>query len=361
MNARLATLLLPLLALGSAAYAGWHVYRANQPLPTTDPPVAPVIAPFPQALAASGIVEPATEDVAVGPHIPGVVERVFVTAGDRVTTGTPLFRIDTRQADAELAVRAASLADAEAQLRRLRSLPRPEEIPASEARVREAQAAVVDAEDAHRRTARLAEGRAASDAELTSKRQALAQARERLTRALADDALLKAGAWEEDIAVAESAVHRARTLVDQARTEVARLTATSPIDGEVLKVDVRAGERVGGEDEPLVVVGRVRPLHVRADIDESEIPRFDRGAIAQAHPRGDAGRSYRLRVVRVEPYVVPKQSLTGDGRERVDTRVLQVIYAVENDPTALYVGQQMDVFIELGDRSPATPATLARH
>ena len=55
--------------------------------------------------------------------------------------------------------------------------------------------------------------------------------------------------------------------------------------------------------------------------------------------------------MRVEPYVIPKQSLTGDNRERVDTRVLQVVYAVEEDSPQLFVGQQVDVFIEVGDRT----------
>jgi HlyD family secretion protein len=55
---------------------------------------------------------------------------------------------------------------------------------------------------------------------------------------------------------------------------------------------------------------------------------------------------YQLRFVRVEPYVVPKKSLTGENTERVDTRVLQVIYAVENPDPPLYVGQQLDVFIQ---------------
>jgi hypothetical protein len=52
-----------------------------------------------------------------------------------------------------------------------------------------------------------------------------------------------------------------------------------------------------------------------------------------------------LSFVRVEPFVVPKRSLTGENTERVDTRVLQVIYAVESAETTLYVGQQVDVFI----------------
>jgi hypothetical protein len=58
--------------------------------------------------------------------------------------------------------------------------------------------------------------------------------------------------------------------------------------------------------------------------------------------------------VRVEPFVVPKKSLTGDTTERVDTRVLQVIY--QFDPAGkppLFVGQQVEVFIDVAPRSGA--------
>jgi hypothetical protein len=54
-----------------------------------------------------------------------------------------------------------------------------------------------------------------------------------------------------------------------------------------------------------------------------------------------------LRFVRVEPYVIPKRNLTGDSTERVDTRVLQVIFSL--DPGArVYAGQQLDVFVDAG-------------
>jgi hypothetical protein len=62
--------------------------------------------------------------------------------------------------------------------------------------------------------------------------------------------------------------------------------------------------------------------------------------------RGAASQEIPLRFVRVEPYVIPKKSLTGDNTERVDTRVLQVIYALEPTAQPVYVGQQVDVFIE---------------
>jgi hypothetical protein len=87
---------------------------------------------------------------------------------------------------------------------------------------------------------------------------------------------------------------------------------------------------------------------VRVDIDEFEIGRFDSAAAARAVPRGSAGDEYTLAFLRVEPFVVPKKSLTGDNTERVDTRVLQVIY--DCDPAGrppLFVGQQVEVFIEI--------------
>ena len=55
---------------------------------------------------------------------------------------------------------------------------------------------------------------------------------------------------------------------------------------------------------------------------------------------------FPLKFVRIEPYVVPKKSLTGDNTERVDTRVLQVIYAIDTTGKRLFVGQQLDVFID---------------
>ena len=68
-----------------------------------------------------------------------------------------------------------------------------------------------------------------------------------------------------------------------------------------------------------------------------------------------------LSFVRLEPFVVPKRSLTGENTELVDTRVLQVIYEAADDRLPLYVGQQVDVFLNAGDESPSgPPASIAR-
>ena len=96
----------------------------------------------------------------------------------------------------------------------------------------------------------------------------------------------------------------------------------------------------------MIVLGRSKPLHVRVDVDEHEGWRVPAGARAVGHLRGNAELKTPLQFVRFEPFVVPKRSLTGDSTERVDTRVLQVIYRVERDDLPLFVGQQLDVFID---------------
>jgi multidrug efflux pump subunit AcrA (membrane-fusion protein) len=142
-------------------------------------------------------------------------------------------------------------------------------------------------------------------------------------------------------------VERAQQLVEQARVELERLVVRSPIRGTVLKLDVRPGEYIGTPSgQPLIILGDLEQLHVRVDIDEQDLPRFQPGMPGQGFVRGNAARPLALKFVRVEPYAEPKKSLTGTGNERIDTRVLQVIYAIESSPRAIYVGQQIDVFLD---------------
>ena len=126
------------------------------------------------------------------------------------------------------------------------------------------------------------------------------------------------------------------------------------MDAEVLQVKVRAGEYApaGQVATPLLTLGRLKPLHLRVDVDEHEAWRVRPEAAAVAQLRGLANVKVPLRFVRFEPMVIPKRSLTGDSIERVDTRVLQIIYAVEQGSAPLFVGQQMDVFIEAPAAAP---------
>ena len=131
------------------------------------------------------------------------------------------------------------------------------------------------------------------------------------------------------------------------------------VDGEVLQVNVRPGEFVGAPpSQALIVLGNVTQLHVRVDIDEYDIPRFVPEAPARATLKGQPDEFFPLKFVRIEPYVVPKKSLTGDNTERVDTRVLQVIYAIDTGGKRLFVGQQLDVFIDASPPASRRQVTL---
>jgi hypothetical protein len=68
--------------------------------------------------------------------------------------------------------------------------------------------------------------------------------------------------------------------------------------------------------------------------------------------RGNRDIRFPLAFVRIEPYVLAKRSLTGDIAERVDTRVLELVYSFDPDGLPVYIGQQVDVFIEAGETAP---------
>ena len=342
---------LPLLATGLLGFAGWYVWSTRPLEQDPEPPIAPARNPYADALAAAGIVEAQTENIAVGSATPGVVVAVLVRVGDEVTTGTPLFRLDDRELQGELKVKEAAVAQARSELVRLEAEPRQEKIPVLAATVAEAQSMVTREADALKRSEETFARRVSTEQEVIERREALAAANAALARARADLDLLKAGSWQYDRDVSSGALARATAEVAKIEVELNRLVVRALVAGRVLQVNVRPGEFVGTPaNQPLVILGNTDRLHVRVDIDEYDIPRFRSGQPAVAVPRGSLQEKYRLEFVRVEPFVVPKKSLTGDTNERVDTRVLQVIYKF--DPTGrppLFVGQQVEVFIEASE------------
>ena len=74
-------------------------------------------------------------------------------------------------------------------------------------------------------------------------------------------------------------------------------------------------------------------------------PRLALGAPATVSPRGASDKQVEALFVRAEPLVVPKRSLTNSAAERVDVRVLQVIYQLPETNGLFRVGQQVDAYI----------------
>ncbi|MFM8702840.1 MAG: HlyD family secretion protein, partial [Planctomycetia bacterium] len=309
------------------------------------------------ALAAAGIVEAQTENIAVGSATPGVVVEVLVKVGDDVKVGQPLFRLDDRDLKGELGVKRAAVSLSKSELIKLEAEPRKEKIPVLVAQVNEAKAAVIRETDALKRSEETFARKVTTEQELVTRREALAGAQAKLDRSQADLDLLEAGSWQYDRDVAREAITKAEADVAKIEVELDRLVVRALVAGRVLQVNVRPGEFVGTPpNQPLVILGNIEKLHVRVDIDEFDIPRFQGELPATAVPRGNLQVRYPLRFVRVEPFVVPKKSLTGDNTERVDTRVLQVIYEFDPDGMPpLFVGQQVEVFIDTATAVPQAP------
>ena len=281
---------------------------SDRPLPP-EPMEPPPANPYQQTVGAAGIIEAVHENVRIAPPISGLVTKVHVRVADTVKKGEPLFQLDDRELLAMLQTRIDSL-------------------PPAVARIAEQEIRLRDAQDQLRRLRSVEDRRAVSEDDVQKKWHEVEGAKRSLLRARADLKL-------------------ARTERDEVRALLERLTVRAPRHGTILQVNIREGEYATVNPvDALILLGDTETLQVRADIDEVNAPLVEPGSPAVAYVKGFTDKAIPLTFVRIEPYIVPKRSLTGDNRERVDTRVLQVIYGFKRPPFPVYVGQQVDVFIE---------------
>ncbi len=348
-------LIIPFFALLGVVAAIITVVKGNRPAPVSVPVAEPSRAPFESYIAGAGIIEASTENIQVGAVISGVITDVYVKVGSEVKKGDALFKTDDREQQAELRIRQAALASARAKLEKVQSSPRPEDVPVYEAKLNAAQAALLDAQAQWKLYDGIADGRAVSRDEVNKRRFAVQLQEANVKLAEADLSELKAGAWKPDIEIAKGDVASAEAQLKATETDIERRTVRALVDGTILQLNARPGEFAfaGVNQTPLMLLGNTQILHVRVDVDENDAWRLEPGAPAEAFVRGNRTLHAPIEFVRVEPYVLPKKSLTGDSTERVDTRVLQVLYRFKRRALPVFVGQQMDVFVK------APPLTAA--
>ncbi len=341
-----------LLAFAMISFASWSIASKYSPRQETAAPFEALAHAFGNEVAGTGIVEPASEVIALAIERGGVVRRVNVVAGKFVKAGEPLFAIDSRNYEAALAQAGAAVTAGEAAIASI-----DQNILLQKDTIEQAQANL-DLVAAERNRASLDHARygaliqrgwstrqrfetATADSEKAS--ASVAAAKAALASARQRNQVLAAQRHE-----AEARLTEAKAAREGAQTDLDKTVVKSPVDGVILKVNVRLGEyaQPGVLSAPLMTMGRVDPLHIRADIDEADSWRVSKDSPAIARLRGNPAISVALKFVRFEPYVLPKRSLSGDTSERVDTRVLQVIYAFEPKDFPAFVGQQTDVFIE---------------
>ena len=280
-----------------------HTGTASEPL------IPPPQSPYAESIGARGIIESTNENVRIAPAAQGLVQNIHVKVGDQVKAGDVLFSMHSREAEAAVKIAEAQLA-------------------VQQARLAESQTLVEDRRDSLNRMTRLRQKNVASEDETKRDQFAMQTAERQFQHAAAD-------------------VELTRAQLNDEKVHLDLLTVRAPRDGTVLQVNIRAGEYITvNAADPAILLGDVRELQLRADVDESDAPRVKPGCKAVAFLKGSREQAIPLEFVRIEPYILPKKSLSGESTERVDTRVLQVIFRFQSPAFSVYVGQQMDVFIE---------------
>jgi HlyD family secretion protein len=299
--------------------------RKLQTKPPAPPPVAePTRSPYEHFVAASGIIEARRENVSIATPRQGLVTAVFVHVGQTVSSNAPLLKLDDRAARAKVET-------LKAQLEGIAAQRKVDEV------------SVADWEDQFKLAQRLERDQVATEDATKRKGFMLEGAKAKLAKLDADLAILRAQ-------------------IDEAKTEADILTVRAPRDGKILQVDIRDGEYANlTASKPVMILGDVNTLQIRADVDEQDAPLVVAGQNGTAYLKGSTDKKMPLRFTRIEPFVVPKKSLTGDSGERVDTRVLQIIFEMDPPSFPIYVGQQVDVFIQRPGpaKSSAAPTTTA--
>jgi HlyD family secretion protein len=309
--------LLPGIAVVGALVALLVVFWSQKSPPLAPIPFQASKSPYEYAIYGAGIIEASTENIAIGTPFIELIMEVYCVEGDRVKAGDPLFKLDTRLLEAQ-----------------------------RETAFRQLQAAIIEYENKKTQFSFYQR--------LTDKRAVSQQAYE-----LAYYAMKEA---EEQVKVSEAQLH-------QVEVDIDRSTVRAPVDGEILQVNAHLGEiyptvsynvtqSYVNLETALILMGTVSPLQMRIDIDEEDAWRFQQGAQATAFVRGNARIHFPMTFARVEPYIIPKTSLTGETIERIDTRVLQVLYRFEKRDLPIYAGQLLDIYIEalpnpVGQGAPA--------
>jgi HlyD family secretion protein len=293
---------------------------------------------------APGRVEPTSGEIKIAAPIVGVIGEVLVKANDKVFAGEPLIRLVDSEAQARLATAEAQIA--------LRKRARNDESPSSRASTRrKAEDGVADADKALSE-AQAAVDRAAierragrgSDADVDAARAALSRAQDRLKQQKAELRKVEADTNTPLPTQVEGQLNVARTELAAAQAAVEKLTIRAPIGGTVLQVNGKAGELASPSGtQPMVLLGDVSTLRVRAELDERDFGEIKIGQPALVRAAAFRGRDFAGKVVFIAPIVEPARINSRGQRSVTDVDVVEVLIDLA-EPDALAVGMKVDVY-----------------
>ena len=326
------------------------------------PAYTPASNPYGKGIYANGIIESYQANganVNIYPEVAGRVTGILVAEGEQVQRGAPLVSLDDSVQRANAAQQKSQAEAARALLEELRAQPRRETLEVARAQVENAAAGLKSAQDQLdklRASYGFDPGSVSRDA-LDNAENAVKVARTNHEVVRRQFELTRAGAWSYDIRNQESQ-YQALTRAYQASSALLdKYTLRASADGVILSINTAVGSYLsaqGGYDSytqglaPALVMGSVQDfLVVRCYIDEILVHRLPRPAQISARMfiRG-TNLNLPLEYLRVQPYVSPKIQLSNQRTERVDVRVLPVLFRFARPKDfILYPGQLVDVYV----------------
>lgn len=272
-----------------------YVMKITRPVEKPEPLASPLIAAYENSVSGVGIIEAYGENINIAPYFDGKVETIYVQAGEKVKKDSPILKIDSVELENEIKVLKTEaqeikvkLDDAKLQLSDLESISDPR---------------AVNGQDLKRKQA--------------------------------------------NVKLFTAQLNNMQAKISQLQSKINRSIIKAPVNGEILKVNIRKGEYIYATAlEPAILMGKTDKLQVRVDIDEVNAAKVRPNMEGEMIIKGNNELKTPIHYLRTEPYVTPKKSLSGSNDERVDVRVLQMIYEIEPPKFPIYVGQQVNVFLK---------------
>lgn len=281
-------------------------------------------------------------------RVPGRIDQVAVEEGEKVERGALLATIDAASIEARTGEADAAVAQARAQLAKLRSGNRPQDIAQARARVAAAEAAARNAQaDFDRRRSLVEPGAISRDqwAQTVADRDRAAAQFAETRQALS---LAQAGTRQEDIAAAEAQLRAAEASRRGVRTDLGDTRLVAKSAGTVV-TRAREPGAIVQPGETVLTLSLDRPLRVRAYVAEPDLSRIAPGMKVTVTADGNP-TTYQGTI----GYISPRAEFTPKSVETEDLRtdlVYRLRINVENPDDMLRQGQP--VTVEAPARRPA--------
>jgi HlyD family secretion protein len=294
--------------------------------------------------AAPGRVEPRSGQVKIGSGVLGRVTELLVKMNDKVAEDEVLMRLDDVEARARLAA-----AEAEASARKRERDAQP--ATAGREDVRKAEDAVFTAERAITSARFELDDMIASDRKeggrsvlQTQARKRLAEAQSRLRREQAAFASAQAKGGVPGPNRFEAGLSQARADVSMAEAVLDKTRIRAPMAGTVLQLHAKVGEMVTpSPEQPLVVIGDMSVVRVRAEVDEQDVSKVKLGQKAYVRSNGYPGQEFEGTVTELAPSLAAPRMGSRGARRATDVEVLEVMIDLDGK-VPLLPGMRAEAF-----------------